>query len=309
MAAVSPLQRRASLAAAALVALVALLSLAFWATLDSRLPTDDDYREVNERLARDAREGDVLVFAPAWADRGRDFITALPTLPGHELNEDPFPGYRRIWLLAPRHLPRFSLAEARGELLARPDVQATATPGGIAVGALWLEPFELNRPRPLHLFADELRTATVTLGTAPCRWEGRRFQCPRADWNYVGAGWYEVEEKPFRCIWAHPVEDAPLRITFRGVQRAGVLRGRAAFVGRSAAGGGAPVRLELSRGKEAVGAVEFPNGTGLQPFELVLASASQVEPADTDSAGELTFTVTARHAGRRHFCFDAWLEP
>lgn len=74
--------------------------------------------------------------------------------------------------------------------------------------------------------------------------------------------------------------------------------GRGAFVGQAAAQSGAPVDVEVKRDGRTVGTKRFENVMGRQPFEFEW----------TGGASRVTFEVTTPNAGRRHFCFEAWVE-
>lgn len=121
------------------------------------------------------------------------------------------------------------------------------------------------------------------------------------------AGWYEVEERPFRCVWAHPVTGAPLRIGIPDVPT-GTLHGRAAFVGLSAHRSNVPVHLEARRRGQLVGRWTFESRTGIQPFQSEPVPALAAADADIDLDVGLELVITSPDAGARHFCFDAWIE-
>jgi hypothetical protein len=295
--------RIALISAAIVIALSGVWATWFWLALPGRMPTDDDYRQSNEYIEKNLLSGDVIVLAPAWAERGRAFLTAAPVFAGYDLATDVYPGTKRQWLVALADVPRFSLEEARSILKAR----ATSTGAGLRIGALWIESFTIAGPQVDFAFADALRTATVSIAGPKgetCRnMENGRHQCSHADWNYVAAGWHEVDEKPLHCIWAHPVDEGPLEIRFPDVPLHGALRGRAAFTDEAPAfAHGAPVELAVRLGDMPLGKVTITNRPGIQPIELQI-------PADAPATGDVTFSVSTTNTGMRHFCFDAWLGP
>lgn len=281
----------ASLAAASLAALV------FWARLPGSQPTDDDYRAANDFLAERVKDGDIVVLAPTWAERGRAFLTAAPVHAGYDLARDEYPGTRRQWLVALPAAPRFRLEEAREALNAR----ARSSGDAQRFGGLWVERFDIAGPPVAFSFTDRVADAEVTLSGRACEQTRPGFhQCPRGQWNNVHAQWYEVDERPMHCLWAHPVAGSPLRIRYRNVPAGARVRGRAALVGQSGtAENGAPVTLALVAEGRKVGEVQAQNRVGPQPFSFDLP----------DAASELVFEVTTPDQRRRHFCFDAWLEP
>lgn len=303
-----PRNRLQLIACAAVLAVVSVWSLWFWATLPGRLPTDDDYRAVNAHLQAHARDGDIVVLAPSWADRGRDFLTAVPVYAGDDLGADPPPGTKRQWLVALADAPRFSLKDARAALLAR----STAPPdpgAGVRIGALWVEPFDAPGPSQRWQLSESLHRAQVFLGNDRCpRRRDGRFQCRHGDWNHVMAGWYEVEERPFRCVWAHPVTGEALRIRVPDAP-VGTLGVHGAFVGLSAQRSSVPVHLEARRAGRVLGPWTFESRPGVQRFRMEPADAVTAVGSDIpDAASELELVITSPDAGARHFCFDAWVE-
>lgn len=298
------MNRRIALTSAAiLIALAGVGGTWFWLALPGRMPADDDYRRSNEYIQKNRLDGDVIVLAPAWAERGRQFLTAAPVFAGYDLARDEYPGTRRQWLVALAEVPRFSLDDARARLAAR----ATAGSHGLRIGHLWVEPFEIAGPVVDYSFTEHLANAVVTIAGPrgeTCRNVGAgKHQCSHADWNHVRAGWHEVDEKPVRCVWAHPVDEGPLEIRIPDVPLAGVVRGRAGFTDQAPAfAHGAPVDLTVRVDDVEVGKTRFENRRGLMPFEQRL-------PAGLPARGAVTFVVTTPHSSMRHFCFDAWLGP
>lgn len=278
------------------LAATGVFSLVFWLTLDRRLPTDDDWVSVHAFIKQHSEPGDAVVLAPAWATRGRDFITSRPVFTLDDFQNDELFDVPRVWLVALRHAPHFSPDDARALLGGD-----CGTPENI--GALSVQ----SCPKPARdikwRLSNEIRDARVRIAgqkPQPCPWRNDQFECGRGGWNTVHAGWYEVEESPMRCVWAHPVGRDALEITFDAVPAGHVLRGRGAFVARAAASEGAPVELEIKQDNQLVGRTRFENRLGRQPFEFPLPSSP--------GPASLTFAVTTGNAGRRLFCFDAWVE-
>ncbi len=116
-------------------------------------------------------------------------------------------------------------------------------------------------------------------------------------------GWYEVDEHPAHCVWAHPVGRDPLTISFHQVPipPGSHIHGWGAFVGQAPAGNGAPVDVQIDVDGHGLEPVSIPNRFGRTPFEVALPAAAQ--------ASTVTFRVSARDAGMRHFCFVAWVQP
>lgn len=94
-----------------------------------------------------------------------------------------------------------------------------------------LRVYQLHPVRQIRFdaFAD-LAEATVALvsnddeAVAPCPWNGERFECPEAEWVYVGPKVDTVLGERVQCLWSHPVAGRSLRIEFpptEGVQTYG----------------------------------------------------------------------------------------
>lgn len=281
---------------AAILATTGVWSLVFWFTLDGRLPTDDDWVSAHSLIEKQATAGDAVVLAPSWATRGRDFIPSLPVFTLDDFQNGELLGVSRVWLVALANAPRFSPSKALA--LVGPNCGAAER-----IGALFVQACERQTPKLRWRLSDEIRSARVRIDgkkPTPCPWRDNRFECSNEPWNTVHAGWFEVEEHPMRCVWAHPVGKDALEIRFDAVSRGGLLRGRGAFVGQAAGRSGAPLDVAVTSGQQVLGRVRFENRFGRQPFEFALPPSA--EPAS------LTFSVTTPHRGGRYFCIDAWVE-
>jgi hypothetical protein len=293
--------RPAALGVALLLVLSGGWATWFWARLPGRLPSDHDYRRANEAIAARARPGDVIVLAPAWAERGRAFLTAAPVEAGYDLARDEHPGAKRLWLVALTEAPRFDLEAARGALAARgPSVEV------LKIGALWLELFDAPGSEVSFSLTESLASAVVSNAGdrgETCRHDGAgRHQCSHADWNHVQAGWHEVDERPLRCVWAHPVDEGPLEVRFEDVPLRGTLHVRAAMTDAAASFvRGAPVTLAVRADEAPIGRLVVENRPGVQRARLKLEGLPE--------RGAVTFSVSTPASALRHFCFDAWLGP
>lgn len=278
------------------LAATGVVSLVFWLTLDRRLPTDDDWVSVHAFIKQHAEPDDAVVVAPTWATRGRDFLTSTPVFTLDDFQNGELLGVSRVWLVALEQAPHFSPDDARATV--GPNCDAPYSFGALSARSCQQPTVDIK-----WRLSDEIRNARVRIAgkkPQPCPWRENRFECGRGGWNTVHAGWYEVQESPMRCVWAHPVGRDALEITFDAVPTGHVIRGRGAFVGQAAATGGAPVQLEIARSGQNLGNVRFENRFGRQPFEFELPPSQEPVP--------LTFSITTPSAGMRHFCFDAWVE-
>src|SRR5260370_18999393 len=128
---------------AALVALIAVGvgSLIFDLTLGLRLPDDASWAEAAGALRAQARPGDAVQLWPAWAERARLFVDAMPLLVEEDLASADYAGVQRLWVLSLPRTPFFSAPD--GALLAR---GATAATEERRFGALALRAWDLHAP-------------------------------------------------------------------------------------------------------------------------------------------------------------------
>ncbi len=175
------------------------------------------------------------------------------------------------------------------------------------MGALWLELFAVPGPEVTFSVTESLAQATVTIAGPrgeTCRHvEPSKHQCSHADWNHVRAGWYEVQERPFRCVWAHPVDEGPLEVSFDDAPLRGQIHVRAAFVGQSAAfARGAHVDLAVRSGAVEMARVRVENKSGVQKYDSPITDK-------IPERGPVTLSISTPNSAMRHFCFDAWIGP
>ena len=190
------------------------------------------------------------------------------------------------------------------------------------------------RRAPKVALMDRLHTARVEV--RPKKGEPRRcaqyrfgrWFCGPDPWHFVGATEMNVVGAPARCIWMHPHDNAELRLTFSDLPRERPLKGRITFSDEAAAtsgGGAVTFRVEVD-GEEVLKRVH-PNRRGWSFFQVDLSEPTQKAPkrgaakdkAPGDTKGgakgasrgeraEVTFVVSARQTGRRHFCVTAEIE-
>jgi len=125
---------------AALIA-VGAGSLLFDLTLSLRLPSDADWAEAAGALRARARPGDAVQLWPAWAERARLFIDAIPVVAEEDLQGADYAGVGRLWVLSLPRTPFFSPPDA--PLRAR---GATPAADEERFGTLALRPWELRTP-------------------------------------------------------------------------------------------------------------------------------------------------------------------
>ncbi|HYX92173.1 MAG TPA: hypothetical protein VE782_11455 [Myxococcaceae bacterium] len=197
----------------------ALYALAFHLSLPSRLPSDEDYRQVAGVLAREARLDDAVLLFPWWTERARLFLAEDPIVVGYLGSDgDPLVRHPRVWVLAQPHLPR---ADVEG-------FWRSFGPGRQRIGQarvfgdLELTLFENGRHRAIAFSAPaEVAAASSAVGGLPRvkvyleTEDGTRISCPLSAANggfrcpggphlYARTEWHEVLYQPRHCLYMHP---------------------------------------------------------------------------------------------------------
>ncbi|MFH1531639.1 MAG: 6-pyruvoyl-tetrahydropterin synthase-related protein [Pseudomonadota bacterium] len=154
-----------------------------------------------------------------------------------------------------------------------------------------------------HLAA-HLPEAEITLAGKPCddRQEDRWY-CSDKKWNYVGRTVQRFDGAFQPCVWAHPSEKGPLEIRIPAVRLGAAITGHHGIAdsGRSQGHRGGPVEVEL-----------LADGARLD--RLTVREQQGWSEMSVDTGGlageevELLLRITAKKAGRRHFCFDYRIE-
>jgi hypothetical protein len=292
--------RLGALALALGVGGLGLYGLWFEATLARRLPSPLDWRSAAALLARDARPGDAVALAPAWAERAREVLPpTLPVLAFPRLAGEDLVGVQRVWLVALPAAPGYR-TDGRDGLIAR----AAAVEGPLALGALELTRIDLRAPTlPLAFLPDRLDAAEVTEGGQPCAARpGGGFACP--DGASVAREVREVDLLPRPCISGSTGGDParPLAIAVRGVRLGKRLRGHAGVVGDAALEPDGALRVEVAVEGRRAASLDVEGGdVRWQSFEV----------DTTREAGRTAaVTFTLGDAGDpRPFCLDAYALP
>lgn len=139
---------------------------------------------------------------------------------------------------------------------------------------------------------DEQRCGPVIFG---------RANCGKQPWEYVGVEQLKVGGRTESCIWAHPIADSILRISFPLPAAPGLLTGRAGFAD-SAVGPGreGEVSLRATVAGELVAELKRQRVQGFATLRGELPERS--------SAGRILFDIEGSTAAA-HFCFDGDLRP
>jgi hypothetical protein len=128
-----------------------------------------------------------------------------------------------------------------------------------------------------------------------------RFQCGDEPWDYVGAAGLQVDEVLRRCIWAHPVANAELRLVFPEVELGSTLIGHHGLADR-VVGYGEPVDLEIRIDGRTAGRFRRTDTQGWEPWEIDTTALR-------GRRAEVSFVVTAADVEKRHYCLEPIILP
>ena len=153
--------------------------------------------------------------------------------------------------------------------------------------------------------AKKLHTARVTQAGQACGEKkstpyGMGWSCSARSWNYVGHTTNKFNGAFLPCIWAHPVDEGPLVVTFPGVTLGQAIVGNHGIADGAvdSFAGGAPVTLEVKVDGKTLETLVRANVKGWVGFRV---STKELAGQKAD----VSFTVSTTSAGGRHYCFDA----
>jgi len=275
-----------------LVLALGLLGLVGWeatATLlqHAATPSAADWRAAVERLKQERKRTEPILVAPAWVEPlGRLHLADQLTLEQHLLSD--VDRFDRVWELSVRGRRHRWLEPLR------PVKQWE-------LGGVTLSLFEKQPKQVRFDFTAKILKARVNRQgpkAAQCSRRGRRFVC-NPSWNWVGPHLAEVGHRPYRCIYAHPMDGHVMRITFPSVKLGREVVGYTGiddFDNRKR--GDKPVTLRLYVGPRLIGTIVHQNHWAWRRFTLSTAQVSgQTHP--------VRFEITSEGAYARTFCFAA----
>ena len=279
-----------------------LLELGAHAAQVASVAPERDWNAARDYVATQAKEEDLVAFAPSWADPiGRQrFGPEMATIEREaRADESRFP---RAFEVAIRgaHVSGLRGWRRAGERRF----------GGVTV-TTW------ENPAPVRVI-DDLVSAVgpertrVSFGDRDCPFvhtspqsgglgfgpavPADRFACPGG--AFVGVSVVaDLDYVPRRCIYAPPANGGVLRVRFAGVRFGRSLYGHhALYVEAERTKQGAPVTIAFSVGSAVVGSVVHRDGDGWKPFELDTAEMAGRQ-------GDLTAEITSS-GDRRMYCFE-----
>jgi hypothetical protein len=133
-----------------------------------------------------------------------------------------------------------------------------------------------------------------------CPWQQTRFLCDnRHRWNHVKLHLAEVNHRPYRCIFTHPMEGHVMRISYPAAPLGKTLIGYTGiddFENRKRSN--APVVLKVFIGPRLLHTIVHQNEWPWQRFTIKTQQYDgQTHP--------VRFEITAQKAYARTFCFSA----
>jgi hypothetical protein len=275
-----------------LVPASAAFALVLHAVRAAEVPSREDWARA-ERAVREAyRPGDLVAFAPGWAQEGRGRFQGLDVIPQEVWSEDDVARAGRLFVVATFGVqPPDWLGEAA-------QVEAHTNLGRIAVTRL-----KMRGGRPLTDFADRVLAAAVRLQlpgrTLTCERRGDRHDCTegRFPWRWVGRHQMVIGGRARSCIYAHPTTGAPLEIAF-----AAAPLGRTLVIAHglsdAVADRGAPVAVEVRVDGQRVGDLQHSPARGWRRTRIGTSRFA-------GRAALLQLVVTTPDDGARHFCLTA----
>jgi len=278
----------------ALLLALALLGLVAWesaAPLVQRgaAATQGDWRAAAGRIKAERRSGEPVLFAPLWVEPlGRLHLGDQLTLEQQLLPD--VDRHARVW--------EVSVRGARHRWL-----QALRPAKQWELGAVTVTLFEKPAQKVLFDFTAQILEARVDRQgprAARCPLRQRRFVCDdRQAWNWVGPQLAEVDFRPQRCVYAHPVDGNVMRISYAAVPLGKQIVGYTGiddYDNRKR--GDKPVTVRIYVGPRLVGTIVHQNRWGWHRFDLGTADlAGQTHP--------VSFEVESGGAYARTFCLAA----
>lgn len=151
-------------------------------------------------------------------------------------------------------------------------------------------------------FGESLVDASVGVDKAgqfdPCEQFLDHFLCTANAWNRVSQRAVDFEAGTMRrCIWAHPVEKSTLVLSFPDVPSGDALVGYYGVAKSGTTNKRAPVEMTIGVDGVAAETVKSERVSEISTFEIPLDKASGTH--------RVSFEVSAKDVGRRHFCFNA----
>lgn len=253
------------------------------------VPSDKAWAALAGQVRAQRRAGEPVLIAPAWIEPLARYHLGSQLELELQLLSD-VDRYPRVWEVSARGRHHPWLSDLRPKRSWDYD-------------GLTLSLYEKPAREVLFDFTRQIETARVERvgdDLVRCALEGKRFMCDKEQrWNWVGSYLAEVGHRPFRCIYAHAVENHLMRVSFDRVPLGSELRGYTGiddFENRKRAQ--APVLLTVRVDDEVVGSIRHLNDSPWRRFQLDTSRWS-------GKTADVKFEITTDAAYARVFCFAA----
>jgi hypothetical protein len=283
-------RRRATLAVAAGIVLLALVETVSAVVAPARAPSDADWKGSAAAVTAGFRPGDLIVAAPVWADQVLRLHLGdlIPVRMAARLDHE---RYGRVWELSQRgaHAP-----EAAGARLVEEK----------RFGGLRLRLYQREALPVSFDFYDNWAAASVSRvepgrPAIACARTPQLHQCPGLGYNFVEPRVLEMESTLRRALYAQPVQGATVAVDYPGVP-----------LGRELAVGAGLHNVWLRRnGDGSVWLRVLVDGKEIGKLESTNRSGWTVARFDTTAwrgrQAPVRFEITSPRAFSRHFGFTA----
>jgi hypothetical protein len=301
-----------------LVALVEVGAHVYQTTLG--VVPESDWTAARDAVASKIHDGDLVIFAPAWADPlGREYFKdALASI-----EREAFPDltrFPRAFEVSIRGAHRRELdgwREVGREEAGKVTIVTWENPAPATVlddlvkraAQQEMRVLRVDGPRESDCAFGRFGTQTGGLGHGPAV-PNERWNCPAGTFAGVSVV-SALDYTPHRCIYAPPTgSGSTLRLVWSGVRFGHVLHGHhGLYVEAERHKDGAPVTLTFrveepdpdSAGgviSNVIGRVVHRDGQGWAGFELETSELA-------DKTADLVAEITAPNGNRRMYCFEA----
>jgi len=274
------------------ITLLWALAVAIWPAPDP--PTDAEWDAAEQAVDRTFRPGDAVLVHPGWLGGAGRRFAGRPLLLGPPTTQEESLRFTRFLVISTDDSLPAGLA-ASGDPAEDLGRLTLRTASGTT---------DAGDSPDLFARLPEARVRLVRGGRAEAcgEWRAGAWHCPGPAWNYVGPTEMSIAGKTRTCLWAHPRGGAELVVSFPSVHLGRALTGHYGLSDSAATTpGGHPVRFEVALDGEKVLERKAPNRVGWRAF--------RIDTADRVGAlHEVSFHISTRHDGKRHFCFDAAFE-
>ncbi len=251
----------------------------------------DQWKSVEAFIQEQNGSGDLVIVHPVWEDSALSHFKSNFLILGKP-NTESYKLYPRVWVVLTHGagVPGYLSDELRRDVDERL--------GDIRL----LRYVQRDADRILYDFYSHVPDAKVEIqkgnDVRACEeFRIMRWWCPVRDWNHMGQRSALIQKKWQSCIWMHPLKDWTTRARYDDVLLGKRLVGEFAMTDEAAElKNGAPITLRILIGKREMARLTTQRAYGWQPFEI---DTRKLE----GTRQPITFEVTAKHDGLRHFCF------